>query len=1778
MKQKLMTIFVMLIFVNLPLATALEIYQVTTQSITHNSATITWKTDEVADSFVRFNGELTGDANPVLNHEVTLRGLIPQTEYTFSVGSNELVDEGHSFMTLAPDTLAPSVTINFPEKVGSNSVDLSGESEIDARIKLFVNGVPTSNTVTDKDSKFSFENVLLNANSANIISIEVRDNADNLERVEGIIISDTVKPKIEFEEVPELVTEKSFELKGTISEESEYEILVGDKSVKKGNGLVIKETISLAEGENKVKVKLVDRAGLRNSKTISLDSDTKPAFVKAKLERGSQFYEGRAETTINGETKPGATVYLYIYNPVNYEFKPDFKKARSKVTAKEDGTFSFKDVDLESSIFDTSLDDLKPKVVPSGLLETSIFPTSKADADKRTSYIYIISEDRVGRTAFWENKAIINSCFSSNLDFSPESVLKFQQPGRLIPEQMDEGKQEIQAVFKFNYLGDGVPKVIDGREIEKAYIINKVDFQPACTKAMQKDTFFGLACKVLPRQHNIIPSGDGEHQYVSWKLRPTNELTDKEDDFWNDLVKRQLVFPLKIKIHYQERLGEGKLSPRKVQTSCYDLGYQVDTPAELENLIPDWLANEGIDSIDVTLKGIEEVRPKIETALYVSGVTYMGSTFAITIARWARIFTSTTESYFGWIKKGFDRDEEAGEEAGACPKNQKGLYMRATLENWLTLPDKDRPTFLHGLGLSDIDLIKNKNLEERCPATAAAWKVEAGLNQVNRWSGDRAFCRATPARWTQTKETGEIAAKILEQNQCVVTGSGVPLQKIENCQTLVQANNVNLPFQLTSTEKASINTCYRNDNQLYAVDPRKPDNKEQEKKEADEKRGFFRLIPIGPVLRTLSAAPDDLLVYKQPGSDTFIVAKDDTCKSICNAKKGFGPATDGGPSGFEGPQKPSACYQRKIIDGKEKWVNRFDEEINQKEINVAKEGKVESSIRKYPAGYTSDCFIQGVIYKEGYSVDERSDKNAEPVLQQCVCQSDPKNKEGSKGAREASPKPETSDGEEWFYRQDQVFRESKKTQGTYYPKERYYSARDLSGAFGLNHALDFVGEPDIPSIDPHSQYVGMLQTACFGSILKNMRMLESILQGARNCIEEAKFTGIQDAGMCKTIFTQHICGLAYRGMAYLVNDCHPSTFDDVGKDAGIIEDVSAVGGNFFNAMGESIDISIKGVQEDYGNAKLNEYFKGGAQGFAQSMCMAAMGGEFPVFSKDFIMDAAMATPMKTVATIFPANRELTTFNPERETAVYNYNIGGVIFPGCKIRQARVSLKCIGPEDLGNPNVDTSCKGAGCDCLNAQQPVAEAQRTRLLRTDLNLKSAEQFSIPLPPFEKISSDYRFDHVVLDLILDQSEQGNADKCFDNGYENGRFYFPIADVTPQQNLECSASLLTGAYKCPELFTLFGFGGAQMQSPFVSCFNKNINGYGTCEATNLFTIGDEIKTKVHLNLDGKGKCLKRTVFNVGEIPRETVITLQENLPGLMNVPDSLGNVEQSMFGGGSSNKLLYVEGNSGCKQPLYPNSPSSVSPGDYEFKYNLKSAGLVELILPIGAKPEGSYSTQGSLLSLGDQTTFTIEDINNVVFDIQGFKVSRVLGNSQLNSDKKFCKFRVVAGRQSAAAQNSRKFDVTYELFETNQAGTCSSISVPVKSGKHKTKYVAKINIQKETTQHREVGGLHSQFIDGNYGQVKQLANDVINREGNDLDHALALYYYVAANIMENPNNIPKDPIANLLKTFFSADYSEATKEITEFKKITAYMCTFNNKIVSELNVPTYGRCANIK
>lgn len=1754
--------------INLPLVSALQISNIQTTQVTEDSALITWDTDEPADGFISSGSQkedfaTVGDSLLVTEHQFPLTELNSETTYYYKVESNEIIDDNngelYSFTTLAPDLDPPSITVELPQLVAGSRLDLSGETEAGAEVKIFVNGNLAESTVAETPSGiFSFTNLLLEANQENQIKIEARDRADNVATFEGTVFPDVNKPVLSLQEVPSLTLENSVELQGNFSEEVTYEILLNNDSVSSGEGQSLSETISLDEGDNKIQILFKDIAGWETSQKLSLYSDTAHPTINFEIEKGHNYYEGRATSNIQGETKPHSKVYLFVYRQLGYEYNPRFDDPWEIVTADAEGNFFIKDVSFQRQPL--NLDISAPKEVPAGLQEISIFPIREiAQQEEKTINVYVIAEDRSGRSAYDTKTVTINRCTSAAgaNAFAIDNLVKYQGPMYLNPSLLDSGRQVISAWFNFSYRGQGVAQhdllsgtVVPGQE---AFQITTVRFDKACTQGMLDDESFALGCNLLPRQPRPISNGDKTSHYLTFNLNSAEKLSDKEESYWNEFNKRQVVFPLKVTLTYQERLGGGEWSEPKTQTSCSELTYFVDIPIDSSELVPDFLADEGVDAIDFTIDTIEEVEPYLEKTILITGWSCMVSFLAKTVMKWMRIFVSKIEAAFS-----------IGEDG--CPLVQNNLYLSGTVEEILQLPDADRPVELRGKSSLGEESVKALLLENKCPSTAGMWDLETALDQAMRWTCDRVYCRTVPAGWTEGKEKSAVDTVILLQQQCTATSRGIPLRKIENCQDSI-SDDVSTTISLSETAKKLIKSgefpCYSNtqNGQLYYIDPKelRIDPTEPE---------IVKLTWISPIAVEYSDISNldtgDLIGYKPPNSDQLLVGVDYPCATICK-KSGFQADLENSvPNAIKGKASQSrGCYKESIDD------------LSGDVILKSKSGDTVRGA-KVSLWYTSDCFVN--VNNDGTPVTPQS---GETGLLQCVCETD-QQEERTRGARTAGEE------EEWSYRQEKLFEQSKGTKGTYYPEWRYHSDRDLSAAFGADVLTDYLHEDtdkQFHQVSP-STHLGAFQTVCLSGIWARLQALKSILVALKDCINKAKTSSINDAGVCKTLFTQAVCGLVYKGISAFNSGCSPYTAEKSEGVAGELESFKIGSEAFFGSIDESMQSSINEITTLYDNSELDSFFGGGAKQFTQSICLVAFGYDWPLGS-DFIMDSAYAIPAESIPQVFPATRELSTYNPAKGSAIFNYEIGALVLPGCKIKTAEVYMKCIGREDLAHPGIDPSCAGAGCDCLNIQSsnPNPSSERVKYLDVgrQFDLQQHKLFEFPIESPIPIDSVYRYDHVVVDLQLDQFEEDHRAACLPEGNRDGKFYFPIKDIS-RPGVGCQV-MSDGRYYCAEISAAFaGDAGTYLESPYISCWDKDEQTWTSCDTPNLFTKGDSIRVKAHLNSDGSGKCLKMSVRGLasGTLSSDELEYFPKKIPQTVQGPFSptfeLGTVKSELFSG-VIGQVALVRGQSdqGCSQPQWEMTGSSSTTTESQLfrlkykkngdKYQIELSPSSEIFVNLPFKVSGNY-----LANNNGETLLSSEEIKSVQLTIDNFKVNNLLGTPAGNEG--VCTYQTVPQNVQQYQQDQKSVRVSFEILQPDVDGFCDNAKTLVnKNSFGENRYEENIIIQLEPLVTQVASRMHQEFLEGNCNFVLDSARSILNREQADLEDASALYYSLACYAQKGQTEWATKyhgQVCNLLDLFTNRktatgrelqNYPPAVTNSGEYAKVEKYLSEVANK-----------------
>ncbi|MBI2661118.1 hypothetical protein HYX09_02500 [Candidatus Woesearchaeota archaeon] len=324
----------------------------------------------------------------------------------------------------------------------------------------------------------------------------------------------------------------------------------------------------------------------------------------------------------------------------------------------------------------------------------------------------------------------------------------------------------------------------------------------------------------------------------------------------------------------------------------------------------------------------------------------------------------------------------------------------------------------------------------------------------------------------------------------------------------------------------------------------------------------------------------------------------------------------------------------------------------------------------------------------------------------------------------------------------------------------------------------------------------------------------------KSCLQQVKRDGRVDAGFCKELFSQHLCGLVWQLVrAASTKKCSPydSYFPDMQKGT---PEPDKLGFRDYISLGtSSIDDALKSSQEsfteEYGNSQLNQVFGTGHGSIARRLCLGAFGYDWD-FNIGGVVDLAYASPSATnVIPILP-RREFISPDPLTGSTSYVYRAGYIINPGCDFDSFNIYLSCVGRNQQSQYPNQVDCGkqndkyGSNCDCQNQDN-----ERTYLLQSGRALR--QTVGVDSSAHGVVKSPYRFDH--LKFVLTPSSRISQDlreKCFPDGYRDGIFYFPISDHTTATLPECR--LGSNGVECDAglAFEEFGFGKIESVGIFI--------------------------------------------------------------------------------------------------------------------------------------------------------------------------------------------------------------------------------------------------------------------------------------------------------------------------------------------------------------------------
>ncbi|MBI2101695.1 hypothetical protein HYT53_03705 [Candidatus Woesearchaeota archaeon] len=1248
--------------------------------------------------------------------------------------------------------------------------------------------------------------------------------------------------------------------------------------------------IRLNKGDGNYFIKLVFEDRAENSVVFERNVvlDTKKPDVKiTSPPSGALLFENAAnEVNVIGTTKPNARVHLFVDRTPFSSFNATFElsglanevqniaepqldaKCRFNVASKSlcstgadfsttsdsSGNFKFENVDL-TAIFGGAA---RLREVPvSDFRDTSL----EEAKDSKTTTLVVIATDATGQRGFATRSVRIGTCWSGNQSWDVIPLANYQSPPFLSTERMAEGTETIYFIFNYSYIGRGINPKIKGVLLSKA-----------CSTRELLDPRFNISCQIMPSSNSpkLLNPPDNTVSYSAMTLSRFPGMDSFLEKDWKSFLKainKELTFPVKVKITYQHDMDNDGVLETETQTTCEQVSYVVDsTIIDPRKFLPDWLLFDFVNFLQSSIKTLTSVQEQIDKLLDFAAVGCIAS-FGLNLVlgiyrRWIAFWE---EKPFLILKRGLGASEifELFEKKPLKPAN-KG--------------DKDdcqrmMEDIAEKKGSFQMKYVTDADLRKCFPASAGAWESEASAYNWFRWSCDRVFGHAAPAKWTEKKDDTDLYNKVTSIEGCGVDQSvrGLPLNP-EKCRDVAAS------FQLNKE-------IYNIDDKCFKV-------------EKGGKKALFRLgkQSTGNLyeLERLTG-PSEITISYAVKKDEFhyITAQQKSCAEICGVKpqdqqKKNKVNLGGTPIQIEPDPKSKSSNKIGYACTKVDTCRSFNQNKQISAIN----GSIYSIQSALTAGYTNDCFYTG------NNAEAVSDLTA--TREECCCINAKETKlttnyysPDDKAVYETQspvhePKKASASAEtqglgstdfeqmKWSYRYFKEKFEARDVDDTsvvhneYNPK-RYIEGRDLPACFGQNHWIYEPFKPEtVMAVDPFKDHWAAVQCVHLAGISNRIQFIKNLMTSMSTCLIQVRTTGRGDSGACKELFTQYLCSAIWQVIRWFVDGCTPqeSGTDVNAQSDSIIEYVKSG----FKGIHEGITDLQQQLRNEYGNAKLNEILGTGEESVARKICLGAFGYDWEINVKN-IVDAAYATPFATLVQPITRSREFLTVDPVRFTPKYEYRASWIINPGCDFERYDVQLACVGRKQLdlypnqincgalGAPSIaytgalGTSAAYSQCDCINLAD---ERKGPLVFNGRLKQNVLEEKAIPSGR-RVIDDNVRYDHLKFTLRTDRKIQANIKpNCYPQGYDDGVFYFPLIDRTARDILDCRLDELSGSFIC-------GDGATFANRKGIAYFTDvRIDGVDINKREELvFSVGSAIGIDATVNKIGQDKCLRATLDGV---------------------------------------------------------------------------------------------------------------------------------------------------------------------------------------------------------------------------------------------------------------------------------------------------------------------------
>ncbi len=1372
------------------------------------------------------------------------------------------------------DTLPPPKVEGFINtSVGANIVELSWDminvSDF-ARYIIYRNGTPI---VTIDDERYTdYSDVTVDSNAVYKYEIAAMDVFGNIgEKSDALIIR--TKPGGVIRNLNEGVDiydgigglQKSIET----SDKFDEELVLGRK-----------------DGFYKIKVEAKDRAGntFVYSKSVLLDQSN-PKIEIISPRRGAEIYESYADSvTIEGRTEPGARVYLFLgrtpFGMINMSFSVsglpdriedldeadlradcDFRvlgkercgtHADYDTIANADGYFRFENVDLTSILGGA----LRVNRISTG--EIHDFINLEALRESMDARLLFIAMDAAGRKGVKNVLYRIRNCWTGNFSWVIKPLPEYQSPSFLSVERLREGTETIYFYLNFSYIGRGK----EGR-VTRVYITN------ACGREyLENQPGFNYSCDILQRSCTERLSPSGKTAYVACRLGRLEGVEKWSDDDWDsflDAVHDELLFPFKVRIDYEEKIG--RQTKRGTQTSCLTIGYVVDaTRINPKEVLPDWLLYDFVDWLNDSIKILDDWIDKTSEILEWTAIGCIVSFFTKFVVQVYRKITCYYDRYYKTIRDvvkrvGGEEKQEQEDECIECLRMYDPDVVKDFVEKKIDVQDK----------------ISDTCLEKCYPTCASAWKAEESMYKAYRWACDRVFGHKTPSRWTESISDEQLFQKLSQGTGCANDQSvrGRPVRA-------VRCRDIEAKYRISGTfgpsDKCLEVMTGKNEETLYHIDG-----------PASVGESVYRIS-------ALKSTVGPSLIYEyaiKQNEDNYLLPMQETCEEICSGKFMKEKKPEIGLVAKKGSKKVRIGLEDSKEISKDEYLvygcltpNECISYASgdQRRISIGGENKEVEVKNAVPMGYTSDCFMP-----------EYASSNPDKRIECCCINSkvganpqyyqpgDVENKDGSFSAS-------GYENMRWSYRYSKIKYKNKE-----YNENRYIDGRDIMACFGQNNWIYdgfFVPKGktgNLLIIDPIRDHIATFQCLSIGGILNRLILIKNIMGALKTCLIQVRTTGEADAGVCKELFTQYICSFIWKIITWLRDGCLPfgSGIDFTKSENSVLEFLSVGMKGVWDSVGEMQEE----LASEYGNAKLNNLLGAGEEAIFRKVCLASFGYDWEIDVNNLV-DVAYSTPYATLVQAILPSREFLTFDPTTGKATYEYRASWLINPGCDLDSYQVYLTCVTRDDMRKyPGINCQKQkdpwGRNCDCLDIPEDKKETDMEVFFyqsRSKIKQNSLVEVDSSMIPDRIKTSRFRYDHLKFVLNVDSRfarSGGLVENCFPEGHEDGVFYFPITDYTAREIAGCSI-MADGTFSCSGGMNLFYEEGSAYFEEIEIEPSYSITQYdfGDVEGVTLYE-SEPIVSTIKYFKDEKKQCLVARLLNRnGDIIRSTARELREKQHG----------------------------------------------------------------------------------------------------------------------------------------------------------------------------------------------------------------------------------------------------------------------------------------------------------